>query len=82
MDSRATQQCNMCPMFMQFTGCHQPFQGFYWPENAIDWLKKMLITCVMRGAHKLQWSGPTVHSSTVLKVLKKIFLITLALFLF
>ena len=29
-----------CPlMFMQFTGCHQPVQGFYWPENAIDWLK-------------------------------------------
>ena len=28
------------PMFMQFTGCHQPFQGFYWPENAIDWLRK------------------------------------------
>ena len=27
----------------------------------------MLITCVMRNAraHKLQWSGPTVHSSTV-----------------
>ena len=28
------------PMFMQFTGCHQPVQGFYWPENAIDWLRK------------------------------------------
>ena len=27
-------------MFMQFTGCHQPVQRFYWPENAIDWLKK------------------------------------------
>ena len=27
----------------------------------------MLITCVMRNAraHKLQWSGPTVQSSTV-----------------
>ena len=27
----------------------------------------MLITCVMRNAwtHKIQWSGPTVHSSTV-----------------
>ena len=24
------------PMFMQFTGCHQPLQSFYWPENAID----------------------------------------------
>ena len=22
-------------MFMQFTGFHQPIQGFYWPENAI-----------------------------------------------
>ena len=103
------------PMFMQFTGCHQPVQGFYrvfacdvmaamlvyldkrilniffWmvhqhgrqllccfnpqglSENALlvrkcNWLaKKMLITCVMRNAraHKLQWSGPTVHSSTV-----------------
>ena len=28
------------PMFMQFTGCHQPVQGFYWLENAIDWLGK------------------------------------------
>ena len=28
------------PMFMQFTGCHQPVQGFYWPENAIDWLRQ------------------------------------------
>ena len=28
------------PMFMQFTGCQQPVQGFYWPENAIDWLRK------------------------------------------
>ena len=29
----------------------------------------MLITCVMRNAraHKFQWSGPTVHSSTVLR---------------
>ena len=27
----------------------------------------MLIACVMRNAwtHKIQWSGPTVHSSTV-----------------
>ena len=23
-------------MFMQFTGCHQPVQDFYWPENAIN----------------------------------------------
>ena len=23
------------PMFMQFTGCHQPVQRFYWPENAM-----------------------------------------------
>ena len=22
------------PMFMQFTGCHHPVKGFYWPENA------------------------------------------------
>ena len=30
----------------------------------------MLITCVMRNAraHKLQWSGPTVHSCTVTEV--------------
>ena len=29
----------------------------------------MLITCVMRNAraHKFQWSGPTVHSSTVVR---------------
>ena len=46
----------MCLTFMQFTGCHQPVQGFYWPE-----------TCVMRNAraHKIQWSGSTVHSFTV-----------------
>ena len=24
-----------CPM--QFTGCQQPVQRSYWPENAIDW---------------------------------------------
>ena len=28
------------PMFMQFTGGHQPVQRFYWPENAIDWLRE------------------------------------------
>ena len=40
------------PMFMQFTGCHQP------------------VACVMRNAraHKLQWSDPAVHSSTVTEV--------------
>ena len=37
--NRATQQCNMCPWCL-CTGCHQPVQGFYWPENAIDWLRK------------------------------------------
>ena len=26
-------------MFMQFTGCHHPVERFYWPENAIDWLR-------------------------------------------
>ena len=26
-------------MFVQFTGCEQPVQRFYWPENAIDWLR-------------------------------------------
>ena len=26
------------PLFMQFTGCHQPGVRFYWLENAIDWL--------------------------------------------
>ena len=26
------------PITMQFTGCHQPVQRSYWPENAIDWL--------------------------------------------
>ena len=25
-------------IIMQFTGCHQPVQNSYWPENAIDWL--------------------------------------------
>ena len=58
MDSRATQQCNMSPMFMQFTGCHQPVQGFYWPENAIDRLMRNA------RAHKIQWSGATIHSFT------------------
>ena len=28
------------PMFIQFTGCHQLVQRFYWPENAIDWLRE------------------------------------------
>ena len=28
------------PIFMQLTGCHQPVQRFYWPENAIDWLRE------------------------------------------
>ena len=45
------------PIFMQFTGCDQPLQHSYWPENAIDRLTEiMLITCVMRHArtHKLQ----------------------------
>ena len=33
--------CAACsPMIMQFTGCHQPVQHFYWPENAIDWLRE------------------------------------------
>ena len=67
MDSRATQQCNMCPMFMQFTGCHQPVQGFFGQKmQLIGW--ENANACVMRNAraHKLQWSGPTVqHSSTV-----------------
>ena len=27
-------------MFMQFTGCHEPVRRYYWPENAIDWLRK------------------------------------------
>ena len=32
------------PMFMQFTGCHQPVQHSYWPENAIDCMaEKMYI---------------------------------------
>ena len=35
-------------------------QHFYWPENAIDWLDRMLITYVMWHVrtHKLQMSGP------------------------
>ena len=28
------------PMFMQFTGCHQPVLRFYWLENAVDWLRE------------------------------------------
>ena len=27
-------------MILQFTGCHQPVLRFYWPENAIDWLRE------------------------------------------
>ena len=28
-----------CPsLFMQFSGCHQPVQRFYWSENPIDWV--------------------------------------------
>ena len=33
--------CATCaPMFMQFSGYHRPVQAFYWPENAIDWLRE------------------------------------------
>ena len=33
--------CATCPpMFMQFTGCHQPVRCFYWPESAINWLRQ------------------------------------------
>ena len=29
------------PRFMQcLLAADQPVQGFYWPENAIDWLRK------------------------------------------
>ena len=52
-------------MFMQFTGCHQPVQGFYWPENAIvtGWENANNMRNVQ--AHKIQWSGSTVHFFTV-----------------
>ena len=48
------------------SGCHKLVQRFYWPENAIDWLRGLII-CVMGHVrtHKLQMSGPTVHSYTV-----------------
>ena len=32
--SRATRRF----VIIQFTGCHQPVQRSYWPENAIGWL--------------------------------------------
>ena len=54
MDSRATLQYNLFPMFMQFTGCHQPVQRFYWPTNAIDWLRE--VTCVKADFHSVQFS--------------------------
>ena len=34
----------MCsPMFMQFTGRHEPVRHYYWPENAIDWLRECIL---------------------------------------
>ena len=27
------------PIYMQFIGCEQPVKRFYWPENAIVWLR-------------------------------------------
>ena len=67
MNSRATQQCNMCPYVYAVYWLPTANSGFLLARKC-NWLaKKMLITCVMRNAraHKLQWSGPTVHSSTV-----------------
>ena len=35
------------PKFMQFTGCQQPVQGFYWSENAVENANNMHnATCV------------------------------------
>ena len=63
MNSRATQQYNMFPyMFMQFTGCQQPVQHSYWPENAIDWLRDNANYVRHARTHNIQLSGPTVHS--------------------
>ena len=67
MDSRVTQQCNMCPYVYAVYWLPSASPGFLLVRKC-NWLaKKMLITCVMQNAraHKLQWSGPTVHSSTV-----------------
>ena len=67
MDSRATHQCNMWPYVYAVYWLPPASSGFLLARKC-NWLaEKMLITCVMRNAqaHKLQWSGPTVHSSTV-----------------
>ena len=46
------------PMFMQFTGCDQPVQRFYWPENAIDCMAEiMLMTYVIR-TNKIYFGWP------------------------
>ena len=70
MDSRATQQCNMSPYVYAVYWLPTASSGFLLTRK-FDWLaEKMQITCVMRNAraHKLQWSGPTVYSSTVLEL--------------
>ena len=67
MDSRATQQCNMCPYVYAVYWLPPASSGFLLARKR-NWLaEKMLITCVMRNArtHKVQWSAPTVHSFTV-----------------
>ena len=67
MDSRATQQCNMYPYVYSVYWLPSASSGFLLARKCNQMAKKMLITCMMQNAraHKLQWSGPTVHSSTV-----------------
>ena len=58
----------MCPYVYAVYWLPSASSGFLLARKC-NWLaKKMLTTCVMRDgrAHKLQWSDPTVHSSTVI----------------
>ena len=43
MNSSTTQQYNM--FLYVYTGCDQPVQRSYWPENAIDYIYCLLTKC-------------------------------------
>ena len=68
MDSRATQQCDMCPYVYAAYWLPPASSGFLLARKRNRLAEKMLITCVMRNAwaHKIQWSGSTVHSFTMI----------------
>ena len=64
MGSRATQQCNLPPYVYAVYWVPPDSSAFLLARKCSSLAERMLITCVMRYAwtHKLQLSGPTVHS--------------------